>query len=176
MKRPIDMNSRLARWLQDTWATAFLPERYPHGARTMELARHIGTWPENPLPPTSAKQTIYRLLKLGLLKVEVQQGQSYFSCASAPAAPVLATPMLATPVPVAAPVAAPVPVPVAVPVPVPVAPPASLPELGDGDAALSELLRLVSALMEKHQLQRITIEDGRMEYEKRVMITRSFRL
>ena len=171
MKRPIDMNSRLALWLQATWTTTFLPERYPHGARTMELARHIGTWPENPLPPTSAKQTIYRLLKLGLLKVEVQQGQSYFSCASAPAAPVLATP-----VPVAAPVAAPVPVPVAVPVPVPVAPPASLPELGDGDAALNELLRLVSALMEKHNLQRITIEDGLMEYEKRITITRSFRL
>ena len=168
MKRHTDMNNRLAWWLQDTWTEAFPPARYSYGVRTMQLARHIGTWSENVLPATSAKQTVYRLVKLGMLTVKVVSGQSYFRLGCIPARP-SSEPVVTPPAPVVTP-----PVRKPAPVAVPVAP--ALPELGEGDAALAELLRLVSALMEQQQLQRITIEGGRMEYEKRVTITRSFRL
>ena len=87
MKRHIDKNNRMAWWLQDTWAGAFPPARYTYGVRTMELARHLGTWPENVLPATSAKQAVYRLVKLGMLTLKVVSGQSYFRLGSIPARP-----------------------------------------------------------------------------------------
>ena len=172
----------LAAWVRANWMR--LSEGRPE-LRAMELARLIAMWPVHPRSPDSAKQLVYRFAQAGVFSIRIHQQTTLYSLApyEEPAVP---TPVpVAPPAPVVVPVAPPVqvvvpaaprvpavPVPVAqVPVPVP-----AVPVVQTEEAVMMNVLRQISTLMESAGLRKVVVEDGRMKYEKQIIVTRNFRL
>lgn len=163
----------LVAWIRANWMR--LSEGRPE-LRAMELARLIAMWPVHPRSPDSAKQLVYRFSQAGVFSIRIHQENTLYSLApyEEPAVP---TPVpAAPPAQVVVPVAPPAPVVVVVPPkPAPVPVPA-VPVVQTEEAVMMNVLRQISTLMQSAGLRKVVVEDGRMKYEKQILVTRNFRL
>lgn len=153
----------LVAWIRANWM------RLSEGRselRAMELARLIAMWPVHPRSPDSAKQLVYRFSQAGVFSIRIHQENTLYSLAP------YEEPAVPTPVPVAppAPVVVVVP-PKPAPVPVP-----AVPVVQTEEAVMMNVLRQISTLMQSAGLRKVVVEDGRMKYEKQIIVTRNFRL
>lgn len=157
-------DNALIEWLAAGWPTSGEP------LRLSQLSRLIAQWQVHPRSVDSAKQVAYRLMASKYI-VQADGVPGYVLSPSALAL----LPAKAPSKPKAPPAAVPAVPPAVVPAAESAAPAdTSVPD--SEDAALFAALREVTRLMAALKLKRITVEGGRMEYEKEVVVTRSFRL